>query len=128
VFYAILYHVYTNLHEKNLYKFFIYIAIEANNFLNFLNFYFSHLNILVFFLQLTGIAMGTSCGPAVANLHLVYYEIRFLHNINVSLYHRFIDDNIFVSENILTNKDFENIYPGLELEIQQADEVNFLEN
>ena len=90
-------------------------------------FYFSHLNSLLFFLQLSGVAMGTSCGPSVANLHLVYYEIRFLHNVNVSLYHRFIDDNIFVSENVLTNKDFEDIYPDLELEIQQADEVNFLD-
>ena len=90
-------------------------------------FYFSHLNSLLFFLQLSGIAMGTSCGPSVANLHLVYYEIRFLHNVNVSLYHRFIDDNIFVSKNVLTNKDFEDIYPDLELEIQQADEVNFLD-
>ena len=90
-------------------------------------FSFSHVKEQYFFLQLSGIAMGTSCGPAVANLHLVYYELKYLHSLNVSLYHRFIDDNVFISDSLLTNEDFENIYPDLELEIQQSDVVNFLD-
>ena len=90
-------------------------------------FYFKEYSTLHFFLQIKGVAMGTSCGPSVANLYLAYFEIRYLHTLNVSLYYRFIDDNFFISEDNLTNKDFEKVYPNLELEFSQGNEVVFLD-
>ena len=71
--------------------------------------------------------MGTACGPSIANMYLAYYEIRYLHHLNVSLYFRFIDDNLHISKDHLTNSDFEKVYPNLKLDISNKEEVQFLD-
>ena len=80
-----------------------------------------------FYLQIKGVAMGTACGPSIANMYLAYYEIRYLHHLNVSLYFRFIDDNLHISKDHLTNSDFEKVYPNLKLDISNKEEVQFLD-
>ena len=40
-------------------------------------FSFEHNNLSTFLLQTKGIAMGTSCGPSVANLYLAYFELKY---------------------------------------------------
>jgi len=80
-----------------------------------------------FLLQTKGIAMGTSCGPSVANLYLAYFENKYKIFLDKSLYHRFIDDVLYTdSENILTNK-FKEIFPDLTLNCVTSDQVQFLD-
>jgi len=74
-------------------------------------FYYRNNNKFSFFLQTKGIAMGTSCGPSVANLYLAYFEIKYKKFLDTSLYYRFIDDVIYTdSFNSLTHK-FPEIFP-----------------
>jgi hypothetical protein len=80
-----------------------------------------------FYLQIKGQAMGTVFGPSVANMYLAFYEIRFLHHLNVSLYFRYIDDNLHISKDHLTSSDFEKVYPNLKLNISNKEEVQFLD-
>ena len=81
----------------------------------------------LFYLQIKGVAMGTACGPSVANLYLAYFEIKYLSLLNTSLYFRFIDDLFFISDNLLENSHFESIYPDLKLNISSSKTVNFLD-
>ena len=90
-------------------------------------FYFEHNNLFTFFLQIKGIAMGTSCGPSVANLYLAYFELKYKIMFENSLYFRFIDDIIYTdSHNSLTNK-YSEIFPDLILNTTTADTVQFLD-
>ena len=90
-------------------------------------FCFKHNNLYTFFLQTKGIAMGTSCGPAVANIYLAYFEIKYKMFLDISLYYRFIDDLLYTdSDNSLTNK-FPEIFPDLKLNCITADKVQFLD-
>jgi hypothetical protein len=80
-----------------------------------------------FYLQLKGIAMGTSCGPAIANIYLSYFELKYKVYINNSLYYRFIDDISYTdSNNTLTNM-LPEIFPDLKLNIVSAETVQFLD-
>ncbi len=94
-----------------------------------LNNYFSfkHNTLTTFLLQTKGIAMGTSCGPSVANLYLAYFELKHKIVLDNSLYFRFIDDVLYTdSENKLTNK-FKDIFPDLILNSVTSEEVQFLD-
>ena len=94
-----------------------------------LNNYFSfkHNQSTTFLLQTKGIAMGTACGPSIANLYLAYYEIKYKIFLDNSLYYRFIDDILYTdSENYLTNK-FIEIFPDLTLNCVTSDKVQFLD-
>ena len=90
-------------------------------------FCFNHNNSHTFFLQTKGIAMGTSCGPSIANLYLAYYELKYKIFLNNSLYYRFIDDILYTdSNNSLTNK-FPEIFPDLKLNCVTSKKVQFLD-
>ena len=90
-------------------------------------FYYEHNNLITFFLQVIGIAMGTSCGPSVANLYLAYFELKYKMFLDSSLYFRFIDDiNYTDSHNSITNK-FPEIFPDLILNTITAEKVQFLD-
>lgn len=94
-----------------------------------LNNYFSfrHNNGLTFFLQTKGIAMGTACGPSIANLYLTYFELKYKKILNISLYYRFIDDILYCDlDNFLTNK-FKEIFPDLILNCVTSNTVQFLD-
>jgi hypothetical protein len=51
-----------------------------------------------FYRQIKGIAMGSKCGPAIANIFVYIFEKKFLHihRPYVLLYKRFIDDILLV--------------------------------
>ena len=90
-------------------------------------FYFKRDNLYTFFIQIKGIAMGTACGPAVANLYLSYFELKYKSFLTNSLYFRFIDDIIYTdSNNSLTNK-FPEIFPDLKLNTVTSNIVQFLD-
>ena len=80
-----------------------------------------------FLLQTKGIAMGTSCGPSVANLYLAYFENKYRKVLDNSLYYRFIDDVLYTdTENFITSK-FKEIFPDLTLNCFTSDQVQFLD-
>ena len=90
-------------------------------------FSFKHNNSHTFFLQIKGIAMGTSCGPSVANLYLTFFELKYSIFLKNSLYFRFIDDIIYTdSNNFLTHK-FPEIFPDLNLNTVTSSKVQFLD-
>ena len=71
--------------------------------------------------------MGTACGPAVANLYLSYFELKYKSFLSNSLYFRFIDDIIYSdSNNSLTNM-FTEIFPDLKLNTVTSNSVQFLD-
>ncbi len=80
-----------------------------------------------FFLQIKGTAMGTSCGPAVANLFLSYFELKYQVFLNNSLYFRFIDDITYTDSNNSLTDMFPEIFPDLKLNIITGDTVQFLD-
>ncbi|CAF1113579.1 unnamed protein product, partial [Brachionus calyciflorus] len=80
-----------------------------------------------FFKQIKGIAMGTKCGPALANIFVNFFEEKFLLLHKPLYYKRYIDD-IF----IITKCDFDisilsNFFDTLKLNIVGGEEVNFLD-
>ena len=90
-------------------------------------FYFKSDFNFYFYLQIKGVAMGTQCGPSIANLYLAFYEIRFHSLLNFTIYHRYIDDLFFIADELIVDNYFKYIFPGLNLNIDQSDKVNFLD-
>ncbi len=92
--------------------------VLENNFFRFKN---------KFFRQILGIAMGSKCGPVVANTFLITYEQSWLSIHKPLVYARFIDD-IFVvcntDEQVVTLK---NNFENLVLNIEEGQTVNFLD-
>jgi hypothetical protein len=82
-----------------------------------------------YFLQINGIAMGTSCGPSVANLYLAFFELKFKYVLKDSLLviYRFIDDIFYITNYYLDKDFFKIIYPGLTLNIETSKRVVFLD-
>ena len=109
--------------EINSYAFYNFLKLVLlNNY-----FYFKHNNLYSFFIQRKGVAMGTSCGPSIANIYLSYFEIKYKNFINTSLYFRYIDDIIYTDQdNCLTNK-FPFIFPDLKLNTISDSKVQFLD-
>ena len=79
------------------------------------------------FLQIKGIAMGTSCAPDIANLYLSFFEIKSSMFFQPPFFKRFIDDLFIINNNELNNLDFSNIYPDLNLNIVSGNKINFLD-
>lgn len=94
---------------------------------NFFYFKFNKLQkfYLAFFLQISGVSMGTSCGPSVANSYLQFFEIKYKNVLERNLYFRFIDDLLFSDKYLLDN--FKNIFPKLNLTISSGKTVQFLD-
>ena len=90
-------------------------------------FTFKAKEISYFYLQVKGVAMGTACGPSVANLYLAYFELRYLSLLKTTIYYRYLDDLFIVSENLLENSDFQVIFPDLSLNVSTSKTVNFLD-
>ena len=90
-------------------------------------YYRSSKNMIFFYLQILGIAMGIICGPNIANLYLAYFEIRYLSLINTVLYFRYIDDIFVASHFKLSTIDFQSVYPNLSLNLISNKNVTFLD-
>ena len=59
-----------NFQDINSFAFYSFLKlILFNNY-----FFFKHNDSYTFFLQIKGIPMGSSCGPAIANLYLSYLK------------------------------------------------------
>jgi hypothetical protein len=80
-----------------------------------------------FFQQKKGIAMGSKCGPSIANIFVFCFEKKWLTIHRPLFYYRFIDD-IFV---ILTEKELiqslTHSFGDLRLNVVNNDVVNFLD-
>ena len=77
--------------------------------------------------QITGIAMGSKCGPSVANIYISLLEQSFLFIHKPLLYYRFIDDIL-----IICGRDFDiqiliRTFTYLTLNIVTSDKVVFLD-
>ena len=82
-----------------------------------------------YFKQIKGVAMGSKCGPTIANIYLLCLERKFLTIYNIPFYARFIDDifSIFMMDfdtKLLTNN---NVFHNLTLNEVCSDTVNFLD-
>jgi hypothetical protein len=80
-----------------------------------------------YYKQIKGIAMGSKCGPSIANLFVYILEIKFLNIHRPIYYRRFIDD-IF----IIINQNFDiniliNSFGSLKLNVQTDKTINFLD-
>ena len=79
-----------------------------------------------FYKQIKGIAMGSKCGPSIANLYVYFFERKFLSIHKPLFYKRFIDDII-----LILNKDFDiNIFINsfdIKLNISSFTFINFLD-
>lgn len=80
-----------------------------------------------FFKQISGIAMGSKCGPSIANIYVHCLEQNFL-NIHKPLhYDRFIDDILIIVLEDFDINLLKNHFDYLNLNIFTSDIVNFLD-
>ncbi len=110
----------TEISNHAIYKFLQLVLL--NNY-----FYYKNNNNLSFFLQTKGIAMGTSCGPSVANLYLAYFETKYKIFLDTSLYLRFIDDVLYTDSSYSLTQKFPEIFPDLKLNSVTDEIVQFLD-
>jgi len=83
----------------------------------------------IHFRQIKGIAMGSKCGPSIANIVVYIFEKKFLHihRYSIIFYRRFIDDIFLI---IKSEFDFELLlssFGNLKLNIVKDTTVNFLD-
>lgn len=78
-----------------------------------------------FFLQISGVSMGTACGPSVANSYLQFFEIKYRIFLDRTIYFRYIDDILFTDKTLVDN--FKNIFPNLKLTYSTGSTVQFLD-
>ena len=77
--------------------------------------------------QIKGIAMGSKCGPSVANVYISCLELKFLHIYRPIFYKRFIDD-IFVITSFDFNIEFlKDNFLNIKLNVNSGLEVVFLD-
>lgn len=80
-----------------------------------------------YYKQKCGIAMGSRCGPSIANIFVYIYERRWL-NINKTLFYvRFIDDIFIILDNEDLIASLKNAFGSLKLNICSNKKVNFLD-
>ena len=80
-----------------------------------------------YFKQIKGIAMGTICGPALANLYLSNLEKHWLIILKPLFYVRFIDDIFVILSHDLDKNHFESFFLNLKISICSGNSVNFLD-
>lgn len=92
--------------------------IFNNNVFSFQNF---------FFRQIKGIAMGSNCGPSIANLFVHCLETNYLNIHKPLCYYRFIDDIFVIIKNDSDINFLINNFESLSLNISSEKIVNFLD-
>ena len=81
-----------------------------------------------FYRQVTGIAMGTKCGPSIANIYLYILEKNFLQIHKPLHYSRFIDDIFIITLNEFDISLLPSYFHNLKLNIEtNNNRVNFLD-
>ena len=89
-----------------------------NNYFKFENNYFK---------QIKGIAMGTKCGPAIANVVVNFFEEKFLVIHKPLFYKRFIDDIFLVVKKDFNIDQLKEFFKPLKLNICGGNEIVFLD-
>ena len=92
--------------------------ILDNNFFKYKNKYFR---------QKKGIAMGSKCGPSVANLYVYIYERKWLFIHKPIFYHRFIDDLGMCVKSADDLEKLKNSFGNLKLNIETGECLPFLD-
>jgi len=80
-----------------------------------------------FFIQTNGLAMGSICGPTVANLYLYILEKHWFFLREPLIYYRFIDDIFMASKGKANLDEIRSLFGDLNLEISNEKVVNFLD-
>jgi len=80
-----------------------------------------------FYIQTKGIAMGSKCGPSIANLYVYIYEKKWLTVNRPIFYHRFIDDLGLCVKNNSELESLKNSFGSLKLNIETGDSLPFLD-
>jgi hypothetical protein len=80
-----------------------------------------------FFKQKLGIAMGSICGPSIANLFVYIYEKKWLTIHKPLVYLRFIDDLFIILRNILDLESLKKAFGTLSLTIDVGEKVKYLD-
>ncbi len=80
-----------------------------------------------FYKQVTGIAMGSKCGPTIANIYLYCLEKSFLTIHKPIFYGRYIDDVFSIFKKEFDTKILLNFFGYLKLNEVCADRVDFLD-
>ena len=81
----------------------------------------------MFYKQVKGIAMGSICGPSIANLFVLIYEKKWLSVHRPLIYYRFIDDLFLVVNNSLSIDSLKNSFGSLRLTFEVNDKVKYLD-
>ena len=89
-------------------------------------FSYTHKKTILYYQQIKGVPMGTACGPTVACVYLSYFELRYHHMLNETIYFRFIDDIFQIMKKGIFLP-FKDIYPNLTLNIETGNSVTFLD-
>ena len=102
--------------------------ISFKTFLNIIlkNNFFTYNN--KYYLQILGIAMGSICGPSIANIFVYLYEKKWLYIHKPLVYLRFIDDIfiIFLKHLNVVNS-LLNAFGSLKLNVEVNNKVHFLD-
>ncbi len=80
-----------------------------------------------FFIQKNGLAMGSICGPSVANIYLYVLERHWAILRDPLFYCRFIDDIFMASKGKANLEEVRSLFGDLKLEISNEKTVNFLD-
>ena len=80
-----------------------------------------------YFRQIKGIAMGTKCGPSVANIYISCLERKFLTIHKPIVYYRFIDDIFLITKKNFNLKFLLENFGYLKLNVCSDEIVNFLD-
>ena len=89
------------------------------------NNYFSYNN--KYFEQKLGIAMGSICGPTIANLYVSIYEIKWTTIYRPLAYYRFIDDVFLVVHGADISESLKNAFGSLKLNLVAGKRQVFLD-
>jgi hypothetical protein len=80
-----------------------------------------------FYKQKKGIAMGSKCGPSIANLYVYIYENKWLHIHRPKFYLRFIDDICLSVKNKNDLETLKSSFRNLTLNIETGESLPFLD-
>lgn len=84
-------------------------------------------NEIFYFKQKLGIAMGSRCGPSIANMFIYCYERNWLRIYKPLFYVRFIDDIFIILDEFDKIHFLKNAFGNLKLNISFGEYVNFLD-
>ena len=80
-----------------------------------------------YFIQTSGVVMGSVCGPTLANLYIWILEKHWLHIYKPTFYCRFIDDILIINNKSIDIETFKLNFENLRLNFDCGISVHFLD-